>query len=156
MITTRTIVFLQEPTLFSTSVRDNITYGASNPAEITDQQIQQALVQAHAEGFVKQLPDGLDTVIGERGSTLSGGFGLLIWSYIPGMFLPLVHHVVIISLVDYIPEEKKLWEIESCQKTSFQVVNVNAWQSPVPWSITHRLSSSMRPPALWMQRVNSR
>lgn len=78
MITTRTIVFLQEPTLFSTSVRDNITYGASNPAEITDQQIQQALVQAHAEGFVKQLPDGLDTVIGERGSTLSGGFGLLI------------------------------------------------------------------------------
>jgi ATP-binding cassette subfamily B protein len=59
----------EDPTLFSMSVRENVTLGAP---EATDEQIEQALAVAHA-GFVARLPWGLDTRIGEQGMSLSGG-----------------------------------------------------------------------------------
>ncbi len=59
----------EDPTLFSVSVRENVTFGAPNA---TDEQIEQALAVAHA-GFVARLPWGLDTRIGEQGMALSGG-----------------------------------------------------------------------------------
>jgi ATP-binding cassette, subfamily B, bacterial len=59
----------EDPTLFSVSVRENVTFGAP---DATDEQIEQALAVAHA-GFVAQLPWGLDTRIGEQGMALSGG-----------------------------------------------------------------------------------
>jgi ATP-binding cassette subfamily B protein len=55
--------------LFDDTVRGNVTLGA----EIDDEQVWDALRLAQAEGFVDALPSGLDTKIGERGTTLSGG-----------------------------------------------------------------------------------
>src|SRR5215472_818757 len=59
----------EDPTLFSVSVRENVTLGAPDAA---DEQIEQALAIAHAD-FVSGLPWGLDTRIGEQGMALSGG-----------------------------------------------------------------------------------
>ncbi len=59
-----------EPFLFSTSVRDNIAYGAPFA---TDEEIIRAAKSAQAHQFITELDDGYDTVVGERGYTLSGG-----------------------------------------------------------------------------------
>jgi len=59
----------EDPTLFSVSVRENVTFGAP---DATDAEIEQALAIAHA-GFVAALPWGLGTRIGEQGMALSGG-----------------------------------------------------------------------------------
>lgn len=60
----------QDQILFSTTIRENIRYG--NP-EATDETIVQALEKAHFLDDMKQLPKGLDTIVGESGVTLSGG-----------------------------------------------------------------------------------
>ncbi|MET9292961.1 ABC transporter transmembrane domain-containing protein [Streptomyces sp. NPDC003077] len=56
--------------LFSDSVRDNITYG--NP-DATDEQVRAAARAAQADDFIRALPQGYDTKVGEQGLTLSGG-----------------------------------------------------------------------------------
>ncbi|OEH54519.1 multidrug ABC transporter ATP-binding protein [Oceanobacillus sp. E9] len=61
---------LQEPFLFSTTIRENISYG--NP-EVTEDQIIQAAKRAQAHDFIMELPNGYDTLLGERGMGLSGG-----------------------------------------------------------------------------------
>ncbi|GAB1410316.1 ABC transporter transmembrane domain-containing protein [Desulfovibrionales bacterium] len=59
----------QDPFLFNLSVRDNIAYGHS-----ADQhQIEQAARAAYAHEFILDLPQGYDTVVGEKGVKLSGG-----------------------------------------------------------------------------------
>ncbi|WP_214102996.1 thiol reductant ABC exporter subunit CydD [Acrocarpospora catenulata] len=59
----------QRPHLFATSVAENISLGANaSPAEIRT-----AATEAQAAGFIDDLPDGYDTVLGERGATLSAG-----------------------------------------------------------------------------------
>jgi len=60
----------QEAAIFAGSVRDNITFGLEN---ITSKQLEQAIESAQSSDFIAQLPQGLDTWIGERGVTLSGG-----------------------------------------------------------------------------------
>lgn len=60
----------QEPYLFHRSLRDNIAYAHPNA---TDKEIMKAVKQANAYEFIKTLPDGLDTIVGERGVKLSGG-----------------------------------------------------------------------------------
>lgn len=60
----------QEPMLFHRSLRENIAYGKPNA---TDKEILKAAKQANAYEFIKKLPDGLDTLVGERGVKLSGG-----------------------------------------------------------------------------------
>jgi ATP-binding cassette subfamily B protein len=59
----------QSAFLFDDTIRGNITLGA----ELADELVWNALRVAQAERFVQALPDGLDTRIGERGTTLSGG-----------------------------------------------------------------------------------
>ena len=59
----------QQAFLFDDSVRDNVTLGSDVP----DEQVWAALGLAQADRFVSRLPDGLDTRVGERGTTLSGG-----------------------------------------------------------------------------------
>lgn len=59
---------LQEPFLLAADVRENVTLGE----EIPDDDVWRALALAEAE-FVRDLPDGLNTVVGERGVGLSGG-----------------------------------------------------------------------------------
>ncbi|MFF7636705.1 ABC transporter ATP-binding protein [Kitasatospora sp. NPDC008050] len=56
--------------LFSDTVRANIAYG--RPAA-TDAEVEAAARAAQADGFVRELPDGYDTTVGEQGLTLSGG-----------------------------------------------------------------------------------
>ncbi|HEY3002347.1 MAG TPA: ABC transporter ATP-binding protein [Kribbellaceae bacterium] len=59
----------QSAFLFDDSIRGNITLGG----DYSDEDVWDALRVAQADGFVKGLPDGLDTRVGERGTTLSGG-----------------------------------------------------------------------------------
>jgi ATP-binding cassette, subfamily C, bacterial len=60
----------QDTFLFNDTLRANLLW--AHP-EATDQEIRQALKSAAAEGFVSKLPNGLDTVLGDRGVRLSGG-----------------------------------------------------------------------------------
>jgi subfamily B ATP-binding cassette protein MsbA len=60
----------QEPVLFSGSVRQNLLLGRP---EAKESELWEALRRAHAEGFVRALPAGIDEPVGERGSRLSGG-----------------------------------------------------------------------------------
>jgi subfamily B ATP-binding cassette protein MsbA len=60
----------QDPFLFNLSVRDNIAYGQSS----TDQAlVEQAAIAAYAHDFIKELPHGYKTIVGEKGVKLSGG-----------------------------------------------------------------------------------
>ena len=61
---------LQESILFGISVRENISFGAPKAGEAA---IIKAAKRANAHRFIEELPDGYDTIIGERGVTLSGG-----------------------------------------------------------------------------------
>lgn len=60
----------QEPLLFHQSVKDNIAYHNKNA---TDESVMKAAKAAHAHEFIKDLPEGYDTIVGERGVKLSGG-----------------------------------------------------------------------------------
>jgi ATP-binding cassette, subfamily B, bacterial len=69
----RAAVF-QEAFLFGGSVRDNVVVGLDpDDPRADDEHVWEALGWACADGFVRDLPDGLDTMVGERGVTLSGG-----------------------------------------------------------------------------------
>ena len=63
-------IVLQEPFLFSGTILDNICYGAGRA---TYEQVEEAARQANALEFIRELPDGFDTQVGERGQLLSGG-----------------------------------------------------------------------------------
>jgi ATP-binding cassette subfamily B protein len=60
----------QETVLFGASARDNIRYGRPGAS---DDEIEAAAVAAAADGFLRNLPQGYDTFLGERGTRLSGG-----------------------------------------------------------------------------------
>jgi subfamily B ATP-binding cassette protein MsbA len=60
----------QEVTLFDDSVRANIGYGRP---DATQDEIEQAARMAAADGFIRELPQGYDTLVGQRGLKLSGG-----------------------------------------------------------------------------------
>ncbi|MBM3813938.1 MAG: ABC transporter ATP-binding protein [Acidimicrobiia bacterium] len=63
-------VVAQDTFLFNETVASNIRYGRRNA---TDQEVREAARNAMAEEFIDNLPQGFDTVIGERGAKLSGG-----------------------------------------------------------------------------------
>lgn len=60
----------QNTILFSGSIRDNITYGMP---DVTEETLIDAIKSANLLDFVNELPEGLDTMIGENGGKLSGG-----------------------------------------------------------------------------------
>ena len=60
----------QKPNPFPMSVYDNIAYGGSNP---TQEEVYEAAKIARADAFIREMPDGYQTAIGERGVRLSGG-----------------------------------------------------------------------------------
>lgn len=64
-------VVSQHVTLFNDTIANNIAYGAKT--KVTEEALAQAVKMAHVDEFVDQLPNGLDTVIGENGLMLSGG-----------------------------------------------------------------------------------
>ena len=63
-------IVLQEALLFSGSVRDNIAYGKP---DATLEEVEAAARAAQADEFIRTLPQGYDTIVGERGVGLSGG-----------------------------------------------------------------------------------
>ncbi len=60
----------QETLLFDSSIRDNIAYGKP---DASDEEIIEAARAAYADEFIRELPNGYDTMIGEKGARLSGG-----------------------------------------------------------------------------------
>ena len=60
----------QEALLFHRSIRENIAYGKP---DATDEEIRRSAEEANALEFIERLPDGFDTMVGERGVKLSGG-----------------------------------------------------------------------------------
>jgi len=63
-------IVLQDTFLFSDTVMNNIRYGKT---EATDEEVMEAAKLARADDFINKLPEGYDTVLGERGSGLSQG-----------------------------------------------------------------------------------
>jgi ATP-binding cassette subfamily B protein len=63
-------IVLQEPVLFSTTIAENIAY--TRPGA-TRSEVIRAAESANAADFIRRLPDGYDTQVGERGASLSGG-----------------------------------------------------------------------------------
>jgi ATP-binding cassette subfamily B protein len=60
----------QDPMLFHRSLLENVRYGR---LDATDQEVQEAAQQAHAHEFIVSLPEGYNSLVGERGVRLSGG-----------------------------------------------------------------------------------
>lgn len=60
----------QDPLLFHSSIRDNLLWSFPQGTEVD---LWEACRRANAEAFIKQLPQGIDTVVGDRGVQLSGG-----------------------------------------------------------------------------------
>jgi len=60
----------QESFLFNASIYENITYGVKDP-KLED--VEQTLEQSQCKEFIEKLPQGLETIVGERGQILSGG-----------------------------------------------------------------------------------
>jgi len=63
-------IVTQETILFNDTIKANIAYGK---LETSQHDIEQAALKAHAHDFIKKLPQGYDTIIGDRGMKLSGG-----------------------------------------------------------------------------------
>lgn len=61
---------LQNNILFSGTIKENLKWGNENA---TDEQVVQAAKIAHADGFVREMPDGYDTMVEQGGSNVSGG-----------------------------------------------------------------------------------
>ncbi|XP_045392997.1 ATP-binding cassette sub-family B member 10, mitochondrial isoform X1 [Lemur catta] len=63
----------QEPILFSCSIAENIAYGADDPSSVTAEQVGRVAEVANADAFIRNFPQGFNTVVGEKGVLLSGG-----------------------------------------------------------------------------------
>ncbi|MEK4207706.1 MULTISPECIES: ABC transporter ATP-binding protein [Paenibacillus] len=61
---------MQQATLFSGTIRNNIRYGRP---DATDEEVEEAAIAAEAHNFILELPQGYDTELGQRGINLSGG-----------------------------------------------------------------------------------
>merc|ERR1712071_227814 len=61
----------QEPNLFGLSIRDNMLYGVER--DVSQKELEDVAKDAHAHDFIAAMPDGYDTLVGERGVKLSGG-----------------------------------------------------------------------------------
>jgi ATP-binding cassette subfamily B protein len=63
-------IVLQDPVLFSTTIAENIAYARP---DATKEEIVRAAEAAHAHGYISELPDRYETLVGEKGMRLSGG-----------------------------------------------------------------------------------
>ena len=64
-------VVSQDVVLFNDTIRNNLTYGEHR--EYSSEEVQQAAEAAHVLDFVNEMPEGMETVVGDRGVLLSGG-----------------------------------------------------------------------------------
>jgi ATP-binding cassette subfamily B protein len=61
----------QEPHLFGLTIRENMLYGVER--DVSQEELEAAAIDAHAHDFIKEMTDGYETMVGERGVQLSGG-----------------------------------------------------------------------------------
>jgi len=61
----------QEPNLFGLTIRENMLYGVDR--DVSQEELEKASRDAHAHEFIVKMPEGYDTLVGERGVKLSGG-----------------------------------------------------------------------------------
>ena len=118
---------MQEVFLFSDTIRDNIRYGISNASPA---QIQHIAAIAEADGFIKNMPQGYDTIVGERGVGLSGGQRQRI-----ALARALIQNPSILVLDDTTSALDMETEIRIQQK-----LNANV-EKPTTFIIAHRISS---------------
>ncbi|TIA38173.1 multidrug resistance protein, partial [Aureobasidium pullulans] len=69
----RLAIVQQEPVLYTGSIRENVEMGMAEFEKATDSQVEDALSKANILDFVRSLPEGVDTYLGNRGNQLSGG-----------------------------------------------------------------------------------
>src|SRR6266850_260384 len=120
----------QETVLFNDTVRYNISYGRP---EATDEQLHDAARTALAHDFIVELPDGYDTIIGERGIFLSGG---------QRQRLAIARAVMIDAPVLVLDEATSALDAESEQLVQRAIANLIRDRTTVV--IAHRLSTVRR------------
>ena len=120
----------QETVLFNDTVRYNISYGRP---EATDEQIEDAARTALAHNFIVELPNGYDTVIGERGIFLSGG---------QRQRLAIARAVLIDAPVLVLDEATSALDAESEQLVQRAIANLIRDRTTIV--IAHRLSTVRR------------
>lgn len=121
-------VVMQDVFLFSDSIRENLTMGKGR-CPMTDTVLADALETACADDFVSKLPEGMETVIGERGVGLSGGQKQRL-----SMARAFAHHTPILILDDATSalDMETAGEVQS---------NLNAMKDVSKIIIAHRISS---------------
>jgi len=120
----------QETVLFNDTVRHNISYGRP---DATDEQIEDATRTALAHDFIVELPNGYDTVIGERGIFLSGG---------QRQRLAIARAVLIDAPVLVLDEATSALDAESEQLVQRAIANLVRDRTTIV--IAHRLSTVRR------------
>ncbi len=120
----------QESFLFSTTVRSNIAFGHPNA---TDDQIRWAAEIARANEFIEALPEGYDTVVGERGADLSGGQRQRI-----AIARALLHNPPVLLMDD------PTAAIDPQTESEIHAAMENAMSSRTTFVVTHRLSTLRR------------
>ncbi len=117
----------QEPLLFHRSLRDNIRYSKT---DADDDQIIAAAKRAQAYDFIKDLPDGLDTLVGERGVKLSGGQRQRI-----AIARAILKDAPIIIL------DEATSALDSESEHAIQIALGELWQDKTTLVVAHRLST---------------
>jgi len=124
----RTIsIVLQDTYLFSESVRENIRYGNLTA---TNKEVEQAAKLANAHGFIKQLPDGYDTILADNGSNLSHGQRQL---------LAIARAVLAQSSILILDEATS--SIDTHTEVAIQKAMLNLMKGKTSFVIAHRLST---------------
>src|SRR4029079_5355628 len=118
----------QETVLFNDTVRHNIAYGKP---EATDAEIEEAAGIAFAHEFIRELPNGYDTIVGERGIFLSGG---------QRQRLAIARAVLINAPVLILDEATSALDAES--ERLVQKALANLMQNKTSIVIAHRLSNT--------------
>ena len=96
-------VLLQETLVFAGTVRENIAYGRDGA---TEDEIVAAAQAADADGFIRRLPQGYDTDIGQKGRLLSGGHdkAAVVWDVESGKAVQkLAGHTDLVTCAAFLP-----------------------------------------------------
>lgn len=118
---------LQDTYLFSESVRENIRYGN---LEATDEEVEKAAKLANAHSFIKQLPEGYDTILADNGSNLSQGQRQL---------LAIARAILMKSSILILDEATS--SIDTRTEIAIQKAMYHLMQGKTTFVIAHRLST---------------